>query len=119
MCWKQEWAHAINNMQKAIEHVEKAHDKLNKRLERNEVNLEKCIGDKFEIKKIKKRIEKNTEAIEGCKQIIESLKINQNLLFMMIHLFGISHSEDPKRVYKLMGNYPFAEKLKEYEYGDG
>lgn len=106
MCWKQEWAHTINNMQKAIEHIEKAQDKLNKRKQRNEAALEKVCGkDKFEENKIRERFLKNTAGIEECKGIISNLKEIQDQLYRMIHEYGISHSDDPKRVYKLMGKY--------------
>lgn len=112
MCWKQEWAHAINNLQHAIEHIEKAQNKLEKRMERNEAALDKS----HEQVKILARITKNHAGIEQCKDVITELKTRQDELFKMIHEYGISKSDDPKRVYKLMGKYPFAEKLKEFSY---
>ncbi len=119
MCWKQEWAHAINNLQHGIEHVEKAKGKLIKRRERNEANLKKKWTDRYEGKKIEARIEKNRRGQTQCESIIADLKDWQDQLFRMIYEYGITHSDDPKRVYKLMGKYPWAEKLKEYKYGDG
>ena len=106
MCWKQEWAHAINNLQKAIMHIKRAQDKLDKRLERNEAALEKVRGkDKFEENKIGERLLTNTEGIEDCKEIISNLKTKQAQLYSMVHEYGINHSDDPKRVYALMGDY--------------
>lgn len=116
MCWKQEWASAINNLQHSIEHIERAQDKLEKRKERNEAALKKKYKtDFYEETKIKARITKNNAGVEQCKGIITELKKRQDQLFIMIHEYGISKSDDPKRVYKLMGKYPFTEKLKEYE----
>lgn len=115
MCWKQEWAQAISNLQKAIEHVEKARGKLIKRRERNEASLKKKWADRYEKNKIEARIEKNRRGQEQCEKIIADLKDWQDQLFRMIHEYGITHSDDPKRVYKLMGKYPVAEKLKEYK----
>uniref|UniRef100_A0A6M3XG89 Uncharacterized protein n=1 Tax=viral metagenome TaxID=1070528 RepID=A0A6M3XG89_9ZZZZ len=115
MCWKQEWAQAISNLQKAIEHVEKARGKLIKRRERNEANLKKKGADRYEKKKIEARIEKNQRGQEQCEKIIADLKDWQDQLFRMIHEYGITRSDNPKTVYKLMGKYPVAEKLKEYE----
>lgn len=119
MCWKQEWAHAINNLQHAIEHVGKARDKLIKRRERNEAALKKKQADRYEKEKIQARIDKNRMGQQQCEKIIADLQESQDQLFMMIHKHGISHSDDPKRVYKLMGKYPWAEKLKEFKYRDG
>lgn len=41
MCWKQEWASAIGNLERAIEHVEKAKGKLVERRKRNEARIAK------------------------------------------------------------------------------
>jgi len=101
MCWKQEWAHAINNLQNAIEHIKRAQDKLEKRMERNESALDKS----HEQMKVLSRIRTNHAGIEQCKGIITELKERQDELFKMIHQYGISKSEDPKRVYALMGKY--------------
>lgn len=118
MCWKQEWAMAINNLQHAIEHIEKAQIKLDKRKQRNEATIKRLEGytkryyDKFEVKKAEKRLMKNSEGIEECRQVIAALKEEQDELFQMVHKFGISKSTHPKRVYALMGKYPYAERLK-------
>lgn len=101
MCWKQEWAHAINNLQHAIEHIEKAQDKLEKRMERNEIALDKS----HEQMKVLLRIRTNHAGIEECKGIISNLNEIQDQLYRMIHQYGISKSDDPKRVFKLMGKY--------------
>lgn len=116
MCWKQEWAHAINNLQHAIKHVERAKGKLIKRKERNEAALKKKRADRYETKKILARITTNNQGIAQCEHVIHDLKEWQDVLFKMVHEYGISHSDNPKRVYKLMGKYPYAEKLKEFGY---
>jgi chromosome segregation ATPase len=119
MCWKQEWSHAINNLQRAIEHIEHARDKLIKRRERNDAALKKILTnpDRFEQKKIEARIEKNKQGQVQCEKIIALLQEDQDELFKMVHKYGISRDNprttDFKNVYKLMGNYPYAEKLKE------
>ncbi len=111
MCWKQEYASAIGNLQHAIEHINRAQEKLKQRQDRNEDNLKKKWKDRYEGMKIKARIEKNQMGQGQCEKMITDLKDCQDQLFKMIHEYGISHSESPKRMYKLMGKYPFAENI--------
>ncbi len=103
MCWKYEWAHAIDKIERAIKHVEKARDKMIFRRKRS--NVEKI--------KIKYQ-----RAEDECNAVITSLREQQKIAFEMIHEYGISHTsknhtpESLPRVYKLMGDYPFKPQLK-------
>jgi hypothetical protein len=108
MCWKQEWAMAIGNLNHAIEHIERAESKLFKRLQRNKANLPKSHDKKA----VQTLIQKNSDAIERCIFLIVSLKEKQDTLFKLIHEYGINHSDSSEKLYKLMGTYPFQEKLK-------
>jgi len=110
MCWKQEWAMAINNLNRAAIHVMLAKAKLQKRLKRNEATFQRLSeSKKYNYPKIlapiQKLIEKNRAGIQECEQVIADLKVRQDQLFRMIHVYGIKHSEAPQRVYRLMGNY--------------
>jgi len=110
MCWKQEWAMAINNLNRAAVHVMLAKAKLEKRLQRNEANLQRLRGNKKYnyppmLAPVQALIEKNRAGIQECEQVIAELKVRQDQLFRMIHVYGIKHSEAPQRVYELMGNY--------------
>jgi len=114
MCWKQEWAMAINNLQHAQEHIEKAQEKLHNRRLRNEKNLQRLTSSKkhnypCEIAPVKELIEKNRLGEQECKDVIAVLKQTQAQLFRMIHVYGIKHSENPQRVYQLMGKYDVSE----------
>lgn len=110
MCWKQEWAMAINNLNHAIEHIERARTKLGEREQRNRRTLQKLRQSKkhnypIETEPIEVRIVKNQKGQNQCEEIIEDLVKRQNQLFQMIREYGINHSENPKRVYLLMGRY--------------
>jgi len=112
MCWKQEWAIAINNLNHAIMHVERAKAKLQKRLERNETNLRRLSQSKkynclAMLAPVQALIQKNRAGIQECEYLIADLKARQDQLFCMVHVYGIKHSENPQRVYELMGKYQF------------
>ena len=114
MCWKQEWAMAINNLQMARIHIERAQEKLKKRQLRNERNLQRLKQNpKYnypsQLAPVEELIKKNRFAEQDCKDIIAELKERQAQLFRMIHVYGIKHSESPQRVYQLMGKYDVAE----------
>lgn len=106
MCWKYEWAHAIKKMQGAIEHIEYAHEKLIRRRERNEKAMKRSPS-----KYTERLIVKNNKGIKECELAMTTLKETQDLLFQMIHEYGISHTNPThspskiKRTYKYMGNY--------------
>lgn len=109
MCWKYEWARAINNLNSAIEHIERAQKKLEARLARNEKHLKRLKGSrKYNyppvLAPVEALIEKNRHGIEECKDIISNFQSRQGQLFCMIHTMGIKHSE-AQTVYALMGNY--------------
>ena len=110
MCWKHEWAMAINNLNSAIAHVQNAQEKLQNRLVRNKKNLERMKSSKkYNYPKmlapVEVLIEKNQRAIKECGQLIADFGARQGQLFRMVHEYGIKRSEVPQRVYQLMGNY--------------
>jgi len=116
LCWKHEWAKAIGNIQKAIKYIERAKESLEKRLERNLRNLERCKKDpKWNypsiLEPIQKLIQKNTRAIEECNTIIKVLRCRQNQLYKMIQQYGISRKASSKRLKQLMGDYRPPEAL--------
>ena len=111
MCWKHEWAKAINNLNRAITFVERAQKSLEERLARNRRHLNRLRENKkynypANILPVEERIKKNQNGIEECKQIIADLKERQSQLYCLIHTIGISHGETSQTVYELMGNYP-------------
>jgi hypothetical protein len=110
MCWKQEWAMAINNLERAIEHVAKAETKLHIRHARNKMALYHLSASKkhcgpASLAPVEALKEKNRLGIEECERVIADLRSRQDQLFGMINVYGIRLSENPKRVYALMGNY--------------
>lgn len=110
MCWKQEWASSINNLQTAITHIERAEKKLEKRELRNKKNLKRLEQNKkynypAMLEPVKKMIEKNRNGEESCKDITKLLKETQDRLFLMIKIYGIKQSSKSKRLYRLMGKY--------------
>ena len=102
MCWKHEWAMAINNLQWAIKHIDRAKSSLKKRLERNKKNLERHGGKD---KQIEALIQKNQTAIECCNQLQKLLRHCQDQLYRMIQIYGIKRKESSKRLRRLMGDY--------------
>lgn len=116
MCWKQEWAQAIENLNSAITHVERAQLKLHKRLQRNEKNLQRLSQDKnhnypSELAPVQALIKKNRDAEQNCKEAIVGFRKTQGLLYCMIHTVGIwrktkeGKQQTSRRTYTLMGNY--------------
>ena len=111
MCWKHEWARAINNLNRAIAHVVKAREKMQKRLLRNERNLRRLRQNKkynypSQLTPVQMLIEKNRRAIHECNQIIARCKQMEDSLFIMVHVHGIKRG-DSSKVYQLMGKYDF------------
>lgn len=138
MCWKQEWASAINNLtnakfwiqrenyaaawrslKAAITHVSRAQVKLEKRLARNLVTLQRLSSMKKYnyprmLAPVQAIISKNQKGILECKTVISVLEGKpsvsevehiQDQLYVMVHTYGIKHAKNPKRIYALMGNY--------------
>jgi hypothetical protein len=110
MCWKQEWAAAIGNLEHAIVHIERAKVKLERRLARNRVHLELLSRSSKRnypamLASVQALIEKNRAGIEECRRVIAELMARQDQLFGMIKVYGINHSENPQRVKQLMGKY--------------
>lgn len=158
LCWKQEWASAINNITRAISalacfhtdatlhylkgaivHITRAQVKLEKRLARNQETQQKLEANKkycYEkmLAPVKALIEHNIKGITECKEVIanlqsiidalsqgetqiplwiEQLRNRQDQLYVMIHVYGIKHAENPKRVYALMGSYATSKRVGE------
>jgi len=110
MCWKHEWAMAINNLEHAKDHVKHALVKLQKRKDRNERHLERLRRSKkhnypSQLWPVRTLISKNAEGIKECEQILRDLEARQNKLYRMIQTYGIKHSGNPERVRQLMGKY--------------
>lgn len=94
MCWKYEWASAVNNLNSAIIHVERARRKIHKRLLRNEKTLKKLSESKkyncpAHLDPVKALIEKNREAENKCRQVIADFRERQKQLRRMINTYGI------------------------------
>ena len=111
MCWKHEWAMAINNLNRAIVHVQRAQVRLQNRLVRNKKNLEKMRSNKKHnypkmLAPVEALIEKNQRGIKECIQLIADFKETRTQLFRMVHEYGIKRKGTPQRVYDLMGQFP-------------
>lgn len=108
MCWKYEWAMAVNNLNYAIIHVERARRKIHKRLLRNERTLKKLSrSEKYHCTKslapVKALIEKNRVAELKCKLMIDEFKKLQKELRSMIKTYGIKmFSKKSRMAEKLM-----------------
>jgi len=76
MCWKQEWAMAINNLNWAIIHVQRAQVKVRKR--------------------------QLTAADVQSTDIVQRLRQTQEELKRMIDSYGIKRTPNPARVQELM-----------------
>lgn len=94
MCWKYEWSRAVNNLNNAIIHVERARKKIHNRLLRNERTLKKLSKSKKynypgSLAPVKALIEKNRDAELQCKLMIDDFKLDQRELRHMIKTYGI------------------------------
>jgi len=101
---------AINNLDKAISHVERAQKKLEGRLARNQKNLTRLKSNKRTnypkvLAPVENLIKKNTAGIENCKEMVTKFRKAQGLLYCMVHTIGIKRSKASQSVYLLMGNY--------------
>jgi hypothetical protein len=108
VCWKQEWASAIGNIQTAIRHIERAQAKLERRREKAIDNLGAKCKDKWASKLISKRIIKNTAGITECQRTIAALEAQQAKLHKMIQSYGITNEQgrgQSKRLVRNMGRY--------------
>ena len=104
MCWKQEWASAIGNLQSAVTHIERAKAKLEHRREKNLQRLQHH-HDKWSVKTILPLVTKNTAGIIECERTIATLRAEQAYLYHMIETYGISVREKNARLIKLMNGY--------------
>ncbi len=108
MCWKQEWAAAIGNIETALKHISAAEAKLERRRQKNfdSWHFQKGQGqDKFEERKIFNRIVKNSEGIRDCDDVRFMLEVLQDRLYWMTRKYGISVARENKRLKKLMAGY--------------
>lgn len=107
MCWKQEWAGAINNLNWAIIHVKRAQIKLQKRKLRNEKFLRHLKRSKSKSQKLitetQELLIKNSAGERECKSVITTLQLIQKELKVMIETYGIKHASNPAATRKLMG----------------
>ena len=107
MCWKQEWASAINNINWTIIHIERAQAKLRKRQIRNEATMGKLYakGDKWSMKEFEKvgeLVKKNAEGEKECKILVDVLRGHQKMLQIMIERYGITRAKESQRLKVLM-----------------
>jgi hypothetical protein len=106
MCWKQEWASAINNINWTIIHIERAEAKLQKRLARNEQHLEYQMQleykDKQALGEIQSLIQKNRKALSDCNNLVTLLRGHQEMLKSMIEEYGINRAKESQRLKVLM-----------------
>ena len=96
MCWKDEWEAAIKNLRWAIIHIQRAQDSLEKRALRNRKTLQK-LQYPSERKHVEELLKKNTEAVEKCTIMIDTLKKYQAALINLIETHGISRKATQKR----------------------
>lgn len=94
MCWKEEWAYAIEKISKAIAHIENAKKKLKKRWQKAAQRLQKQSQDPkhnqpSELAKIREIMNKHTMAIIECEHLIAALKKHQATLRLLIEKHGI------------------------------
>lgn len=120
MCWKQEWASAINNINWGIIHVKRAQIKLQKRALRNDKFLRYLSQNKHKsspkmIAEVQKLLEKNRDGAFKSALAIATLRDIQAELKNMIKTYGISHTSKPARTRELMaGRRKVAGKVKRW-----
>lgn len=108
MCWKYEWAKAVNNLNNAIIHVERARRKIHARLLRNQKQLRMLKGSKKYnypgcLAPVEALVRKNTEAELKCRLLIDLFRSHQKELRLMIKAYGIKMlSKKSRMAEKLM-----------------
>lgn len=105
MCWKQEWASAIGNIEAAIRHIERAQAKLERRRTKNLETMLRRHDDRWTVKTVSQLMLKNTIAIEQCKDTVRRLRAEQDWVYAMIQTFGITNRDRSKRLTSNMGGY--------------
>lgn len=93
MCWKNEWAMAINNLNWAVIHVGRALVKLEKRRDRNRRTVAK-INDRYTVSVVMETLSKHETAIARCKALAQTLKDSQTELDFLIKTYGISRGNN-------------------------
>lgn len=104
MCWKYEWAMAVNNLNHAIIHMKRARRKIHARLLRNERHLKKLekLNYTSQFPRVKELIEKNREGERQCRQLIADFKKKQDHLRRLLNTYGIKRSKKSRMAEKLM-----------------
>jgi len=100
MCWKQEWAAAVNNLQWAIIHTERAKAKLEYRVTKFEEGVRNA--DKSEIDQAHLNLEKSRRGVAECNELITRFKKDQEQLKKLIDEVGLWVKDDPARTKTLM-----------------
>jgi Na+/phosphate symporter len=95
LCWKDEWEAAVKNLKWAIIHIQRAQDSLEKRALRNRKTLHR-LKYPSERKRVEELLKKNTEAVEKCSIMIETLRKYQAALINLIETHGVSRKPRPK-----------------------
>jgi hypothetical protein len=91
MCWKQEWASTVNNLNWAILHTERAKAKLEGRI----AGFEHYTLGRSEV-------EKARQGVAECEVLIAAFKESQERLKKLIDEVGISRTDNPARTRTLM-----------------
>lgn len=108
MCWKEEWAFAIDFINKAIAHVEKAEKKIQDRRIRAQrwyvrLSMDKKHGTPSELAKVQTIIKKWAEAEQECYNVIERLRCEQRVLRDLIENYGFNRKHSGSaRVRKIL-----------------
>ena len=105
MCYKQEWASAINNLTRAMVRIDRAKKKLEARAHERRLTKARALGkDRTDIAKdADEKLKKNLEGIRQCDQLLDSLKEDRHTVLGLILDYGIAQSEDPAKTRQLMG----------------
>lgn len=106
MCWKQEWASAINNMTRAMVRIDRAKKKLEARAtERCSTIVRARKKGRDDIVKVaEEKLDKTMRGIATCDLVLDSIKEDRYTVMQMINEYGIAQSENPAKTLELMGN---------------
>ena len=105
MCWKQEWASAINNLTRAMVRIDRAKKKLEARAHERRLTKARALGkDRSDIARdADEKLKKNLDGIRQCDQLLDSLKEDRSAVLDLILEYGIAQSENPAKTRQLMG----------------
>lgn len=100
MCWKQEWASAVNNLNWAIIHTERAKAKLGYRVTKFEEAVRNA--DKSEIDRAHFNLDQSRRGVVECDELIKDFKKDQEQLKKLIDEVGLWVKDDPERTKTLL-----------------